>query len=124
VNEKEIVGDSIAIEENLVISEGTVSAVAEAERAGLLVEVGAVEDKAIDDITFCHVGQGLIDPEHIFAERAAVAAVFDPVLVDDKFIVGGEKTEFCVAALINIKKIAFVCVNTSGNCVVLNSVVQ
>jgi hypothetical protein len=122
VDEKEIVGYCIAIEKYLVKGECTVGTVAEFQGARFLVVVCAVEDKSVYYVALCHVGKRLIHSEHIFAKRAAVASVPYLMLRDDEFAVGGKETEFRVTALVDIEKIALVCVNAGGDSVILYSV--
>jgi len=119
---EEVVEDSVAVEEDLLEAVVAVGAVGETQGAGALVVVGAVDHQAVGDLLLGQVGDGLVHPEHVLAEGAAVAAVADAVAPDDELVAGGEEADLGVG-LVGVVEVAVVRFAARRDGVELNLVV-
>jgi hypothetical protein len=70
--------------------------------------VGAVHDETVDDVLFGEVGNRLIDSEHIFAERAAIADMTYGLPADYEFVAGTKETEILAISLVSVEEKAVV----------------
>src|SRR6185369_4529739 len=86
MDEEEVVADRIAVKKDVLEALAAGGAVAEADRAGLLVGPGAVHDQPVDDLRLDQVRRRLIHAEHVLAEITAIALVGDPLRPDNEII--------------------------------------
>ena len=90
--EEKVVADGIALEKDPLVTPAALGVVGEQQAAVLLVG-GPVENQTVAHVSLGQVGQGLVDPEHVFTEGAAVSPMVNTPAVEHEAVPGGKEAQ-------------------------------